>query len=363
MWNSGVSAPGNGRMALVPTVTRREPAPIEPVSDVSAVKTLFNQLFEAEQTSKTQLARDLRDKLNAKREEISDEKLKDILNQMIESDETPLSFLEFLRRLRDEWFPASDSALGNGGAENAGGGSGVGGGRRGGGGGGGGGGNANVGGGQRSAERMSDKPLSVGAGYTDYRPDSSAENAGKKPKNIWSGFSQGQEGNCGTVSAIKASMMHFGQKPTDIYKEVKEAGNGYDVTMRDGYKLHLSRDELKQAARGANFKGDDPEMMTDANFMFAVSAKRAQEENNDGRVGMSYGQAIDSLNDGEWSKEAFDRLGLKNHVKQVSLSDLARGAVGTADTNIHSVAVVNGRKELWGGRGGYPTEGIAFGFV
>ena len=129
MWNSGVSAPSSGPMAFVPTVARREPAPIEPVSDVSAAKTLLNQLFEAEQTSKTQMARDLRDKLNAKREEISDEKLKDILNQMIESDETPQSFLEFLRRLLDEWFPASDSALGNSGTGHAGGGSGAGGGK------------------------------------------------------------------------------------------------------------------------------------------------------------------------------------------------------------------------------------------
>ncbi|MCF5104580.1 hypothetical protein GIW54_28085, partial [Pseudomonas proteolytica] len=108
MWNSGVSAPGNGRMALVPTVTRREPAPIEPVSDVSAVKTLFNQLFEAEQTSKTQTAQDLRDKLNELRQKLGDEKFKEALNKLIQ--EADDKFLQFLKRMLDEWFPSDDVA-------------------------------------------------------------------------------------------------------------------------------------------------------------------------------------------------------------------------------------------------------------
>ena len=46
-------------------------------------------------------------------------------------------------------------------------------------------------------------------------------------------------------------MMHFGQKPTDIFRDVKETGTGYDVTMRDGFKLSLSRDEVRQAATAA----------------------------------------------------------------------------------------------------------------
>ncbi|WP_416152044.1 hypothetical protein [Pseudomonas sp. FG1] len=45
---------------------------------------------------------------------------------------------------------------------------------------------------------------------------------GAKPDNIWSGFRQGPDGNCVTVSAIKAAMYQFGQSPTDIFKEVKK---------------------------------------------------------------------------------------------------------------------------------------------
>jgi hypothetical protein len=42
-----------------------------------------------------------------------------------------------------------------------------------------------------------------------------------QPGDIWSGFSQSPVGNCITVSAIKVAMMHVGQKPTDVFKEVK----------------------------------------------------------------------------------------------------------------------------------------------
>lgn len=339
MWNSGVSAPGTGRMAFVPTVARREPAPIEPVSDVSAVKTLLSQLFEAEQTSKTQTARDLRDKLNELRQKLGDEKFKEVLNKLIQEGDD--KFLQFLKRMLDEWFPSDDVAPPS---------------PRGGGGGGGGGGRvnpANFG----PTERMSNKPITNGAQYFNYKPDKS--NPGKKPDNIWSGFSQGPDGNCVTVSAIKAAMMHFGQKPTDIFRDVKETGTGYDVTMRDGFKLSLSRDEVRQAAIHARFNGDDPAMMTDANFLFAASAKRAQMENNDGRAGRSFMAAMSSLNDGEYSREGLDRLGLKGHYRPATDADLRNSKVGTVEYKGHSMAVINGRIELWGKRGIQPESGIA----
>lgn len=339
MWNSGVSAPGTGRMAFVPTVARREPAPIEPVSDVSAVKTLLSQLFEAEQTSKTQTARDLRDKLNELRQKLGDEKFKEALNKLLQEGDD--KFLQFLKRMLDEWFPSDDVAPPS---------------PRGGGGGGGGGGRvnpANFG----PTERMSNKPITNGAQYFNYKPDKS--NPGKKPDNIWSGFSQGPDGNCVTVSAIKAAMMHFGQKPTDIFRDVKETGTGYDVTMRDGFKLSLSRDEVRQAAIHARFNGDDPAMMTDANFLFAASAKRAQMENNDGRAGRSFMAAMSSLNDGEYSREGLDRLGLKGHYRPATDADLRNSKVGTVEYKGHSMAVINGRIELWGKRGIQPESGIA----
>lgn len=163
--------------------------------------------------------------------------------------------------------------------------------------------------------------------------------------------------------------MRFGQKPADVFKEVKEVGDGYDVTMRDGVKVHLSKDELEQATANSKIKGDDPEMMKDANFMYAVSAKRAQMENNDGTAAQSFTQALETLKDGEDGDEGLMRLGLKDHIKQGSVSDLQNGAIGIVNRDVtnpegetggHSMVVVNGIEELWGTRNGLVTHGEVF---
>ena len=199
------------------------------------------------------------------------------------------------------------------------------------------------------SEPMSNKPLTEGARHFNYTPDKS--NPGKKPDNIWSGFCQGPDGNCVTVSAIKGAMMKFGQKPTDVFKEVQQAGDGYDVKMRDGFELHMSGNELKQAAAYARFQGDDPAMMTDANFMFAASAKRAQMEGNGldddpNQSRNSFAHAMQSLNNGEMPHEALDRLGLKAFYRQSSSAELASGRLGVVAYGGHSMAVIEGRIEL-----------------
>ena len=189
---------------------------------------------------------------------------------------------------------------------------------------------------------------------------------GAKADDIWSGFRQGPDGNCVTVSAIKAAMHKFGQSPTDIYKEVSKTERGYHVVMRDGFRLTLTHEELKQAAQGARFVGKDKGMLKDAQFLFAVSAKRAQMENNDGRAARSFSAAIRSLNDGEDERgagEGFLRLGLKKHMKRVAVSVLARGQVGMVNRTGHSVAVIGGKEELWGRKGRAPSQGHAVALV
>lgn len=340
MWSSGVSAPGAGRAMFVPAASS-VPSPAQSVSAESTVKTSLRQMFDAEQGARTQTVQDLRDKLNVLREKLGDEKFKEILNSEIKDADD--KFLEFLKRLLEEWFP-EDVAPPTPPSP------------RGGGGGGGGGGRVSPGG-FGPTESMSNKPITEGSKYYSYKPDNS--NPGKKPSNIWSGFSQGDDGNCITVSAIKAAMMRYGQKPTDIFKEVKETANGYEVTMRDGVKVSFTKDELKQAATHARFKGDDPQMLTDANFLYAASAKRAQMENNDGTAGRSFTAAMDSLNDGEYSREGLDRLGLKGLYRPATDADLRNSKVGTVEYNGHSMAVIDGRIELWGRRGGVPQSGLA----
>lgn len=197
-------------------------------------------------------------------------------------------------------------------------------------------------------------------------PGLSSKQGGAKPDNIWSGFRQGPDGNCVTVSAIKAAMYRFGQSPTDIYKQVTRVGDGYRVVMRDGFQLTLTDSELAEAARSSKFIGRDHEMLKDAHFLFAVSAKRAQMENNDHTAGRSYQAAIRSLNDGEDEDgpgEGFLRLGLRQHMRTVPVRDLARGQVGMCNRRRHSVAVINGREELWGRPGSAPVWGQAIALV
>ena len=324
-------------------------------ANTESVRKLLSELMDAEKTSKSQTAQDLRNKLNDKREELGDEKFKEIMKELMEKAD--VSWLEHLRRLMKLWFPELDDASPTPSppspAPSPGGGGGGGGGRA----------NPNNFG---PSEPMSNLPITEGSKHFNYKPDQS--NPGKKPDNIWSGFSQGPDGNCVTVSAIKAAMMKFGQKPTDVFSEVKETGDGYYVKMRDGFEVNLSKDELRQAAAYAQFKGDDPAMMTDANFMFAVSAKRAQEEgngldDNPNASKRSFAHAMQSLNNGEMPHEALDRLGLKGLYRQSSSGELASGKLGVVAYDRHSMAVIDGRVELWGRRGGAPKQGIAYAFL
>jgi hypothetical protein len=199
-------------------------------------------------------------------------------------------------------------------------------------------------------------------------PDLSDKRNGAKPDNIWNGFRQGPDGNCVTISAIKAAMMKFGQSPTDIFSSVQAVGDGYHVVMRDGFRLDLKKHELATAIRGSKFVPmRDPGMLKDAHFLFAVSAKRAQMENNDGRAARSFDAAVHSLNDGEDERgagEGFLRLGLRNHMKTVSVSAFRdKSMIGMVNRDAHSVAVVDGCEEFYGRKGGPPRFGDAIALV
>ena len=200
-------------------------------------------------------------------------------------------------------------------------------------------------------------------------PELSNKHKGSKPNNIFSGFRQGKNGNCVTISAIKAAMQKFGQNPKDIYKSVEKTADGFKVVMRDDVTVKLSKAELESAIRGSNFVGlNDPGMLKDAHFLFACSAKRAQNENNDGRASRSFEAAIRSLNDGEdeWGPgEGFKRLGLKDHMKRVSVRDFVadKSLIGMVNRRGHSVAVVDGHEELYGRKSGRPTHGDAIALI
>ncbi|WP_048363522.1 hypothetical protein [Pseudomonas weihenstephanensis] len=331
------SAANDAFYSLVGPAARADPVGSE--VNASTVKKLLNELFDVMRPTRDHRIKELTEKLEALRTKLGDEKFKEILDQLRKEAEASVEFLEFLRRLiKSMWQdddvpppspgPSPSPSPGPSPGINP----------------------SPIG----PGDRVSNKPITDGAKYFNYKPDHS--DPGKQPANIWSGFSQGPDGNCITVSAIKAAMMAAGQKPTDIFKDVSETANGFNVTMRDGFSLHLTKDELRVAAREARFKGDDPKMMTDANFLYAASAKRAQMEGNDGRRNMTFQQAAQSLNDGEHADEGLQRLGLKNYVRRTSAAELASGQLGVINRNAHSMAVIDGREERWGKRGGYPPS-------
>ena len=172
--------------------------------------------------------------------------------------------------------------------------------------------------------------------------------ASVRPADIWSGFYQGVEGNCVTVSAIKAAMIRFGQDPRAIYKQVQITPTGFDVVMRDAFRLQLTHEEVRQAAAESNFYGGNRQLLDAAHFLYAVSAKRAQIENNDFRARESYATALQTLNDGEFPGEALRRLGLFGYLGESTVAELAKGAVGTLADNGHSVAVIDGVLDFYG---------------
>jgi len=176
-----------------------------------------------------------------------------------------------------------------------------------------------------------------------------AENAGIKPTHIWGAFSQEGVGNCVTVSAIKAAMAKFGHNPHGIYKQITEVKDGFEVTMRDSFKLHISFEELEEAQEGAGLRpGHSEDVLINAQFLYAVSAKRAQLENNDGDAEDSFEDAMVTLADGELAGEGLIRLGLRAHMAPTTVRELAEGAIGVLCNGPHQMAVVDGALDMWG---------------
>ncbi|WP_145994212.1 hypothetical protein [Pseudomonas sp. QC2] len=176
------------------------------------------------------------------------------------------------------------------------------------------------------------------------------------PNELVSGFSQKWGTmNCVTVAGIKAAMQRFGG-PNQVYSSVEQTRDGFNIRMRDNPNLtyHVNYAELKYAAERSGFKGTNQKMLNEANFMYAVSAKRAQVENNNGYARQSFAAALNSLDSWEHTHEGLYRLGLSNYVQQTNAQDLINGAPGVMAQDNHVVTVLNGRKDNYGTPGYRP---------
>ena len=162
--------------------------------------------------------------------------------------------------------------------------------------------------------------------------------------------------NCVSVAGIKAAMQRFGG-PNEIYSSVEKTRDGYDISMRDNPNriFHVTNEEIDEATRKSGFTGNNEKMLKEANFMYAVSAKRAQFENNDGRASESFSAALATLDSWEHTHEGLYRLGLEHYVEHTSAMDLANGAPGVMASNDHVYTVLNGRKDNYGSLGYSPA--------
>ncbi|PHN20350.1 hypothetical protein AO240_22525 [Pseudomonas sp. ICMP 460] len=351
MWNSGVAGTGDRGAGYAPTVGQSKSVSIAP--DMAAMKQLGNELFNAAPSAKSQTAQRLSDSLKVLREQAGGGTFKHDIDKLINTLDVYLASEAAIRQSVQQMFPdagdlpAAAAPRDSGRAPAF----------------------------DRPALRrpavMSNRAVAQRVVefdyYTDTRTPGRKPGVGNAPGNIWSGFSQGKDGNCITVAATKVAMMRFGQKPTDIFKQVKLAGDGYNVEMRDGFTLHLSKGELEVAARRSDYKGNNQAILADAHFLYAASAKRAQMENNDGYARQSFGHALSSINDGDANRwDGLQRLGLSAHIQVTSVAHLARGQLGVVTHGMlidgrmvgHSLAVINGREEVWGTQGGYPPTNI-----
>jgi hypothetical protein len=133
---------------------------------------------------------------------------------------------------------------------------------------------------------------------------------------IITAFRQGGTGNCVSIAVIKAGLEVFGMDK--IFHATWKNNTTLAITMRDGFEVTLSPDDIRAAVRGSRFiKLESQEVFNYANVCFAAMAKRAQTEKNDDFGPMSFEQAIQTLNDGEYYTEGPNWLGLRHHTRNI----------------------------------------------
>ncbi|WP_423749086.1 hypothetical protein [Pseudomonas sp. VD9] len=141
--------------------------------------------------------------------------------------------------------------------------------------------------------------------------ESSSKHAGEKPADIARAFNAtqrrfGENFDCSSHAAvIKLMMMTFGQHPAGMFNEVKRSGDGYEVTMKDEFKVRLSRQEMEQAAQASRFAGEDDGAVRDANFVFAAFVKRKQVTQGYS----TFGAALSKTVEGETLKRCLQGMG------------------------------------------------------
>ena len=157
---------------------------------------------------------------------------------------------------------------------------------------------------------------------------------------------QSNEGNCSAVAVIKSAVDRFDDK---VFKSVDKTadGRGYNIEMRDGYKLALSQGELNQATASSRFKtistnngmsAEDKKAGLDfANLAYAAMAKRAALTHQGGV--RSFQGALHDFENGYDPRNSAKLIGLKDYVQRVNTSNLSNQDSITAWSSRHAIFI------------------------
>jgi hypothetical protein len=156
-------------------------------------------------------------------------------------------------------------------------------------------------------------------------------------------WSQGKEGNCASVATIKAAQKKFGN---NTFKNVQQTANGgYQVTMQDGKKVSLTKEEMDTAKRMSGFKGEGAGL-DNAQLSYAVMAKNALASGHEGA--RTFAQACGSLNNGEDPLETAKFLGIEGHVKSVNPGSVTGSSAAVVWSNQHALFESGGTMDKYG---------------
>ncbi|MDN3494191.1 hypothetical protein [Winogradskyella bathintestinalis] len=134
-------------------------------------------------------------------------------------------------------------------------------------------------------------------------------------KELIKAFRQGGTGNCVSIAIIKAGIEIFGIN--NIFQHSWD-NNICNVIMRDGFELEFTMEEMKKGAILSKFIPlENEDVLNYAILCYTAMAKRSQLEDNDNQSGMSFEEAAETLNKGEYYLEGPHWIGLRQNIRSI----------------------------------------------
>lgn len=160
-------------------------------------------------------------------------------------------------------------------------------------------------------------------------------------------------GNCTSVALIKAAIDAFGLDNVFI---ASPTANGYDINLKNGAKLEVSNQELKQAAAGSGFVlcediADAEEqtlyerILSYAHLCFTVIIKQAQLHGEpfngtERTVYKNFSEAMYGVNDGLSAPSCYYFLGLEKHAQPMGWLSSTHGINAIVSWSAHHTVYV-----------------------